>query len=355
MLIWIGLSLSIGSAYAAVTMLLAIPAAAIAGGRTVSLIKLIAIVGSSIASLGWFAATIAHVSRYYGTAEARPQGGATAAALVVGSFLMTGQRFRGERFRDVPTVIGFAFGLTALAMLLLIEQLVGATSGDVTRATMWSCTVVAVVATLGARASKQAGLELSQGLGLIATALSVCVALFAIGADALRPPQDVTWLHHWLLTPANASLLAFAGCGLALRPVCVGRPESMTWFGAVAAAAFLIGSGALVLRVLDPRVGAPFPTTAVIQQSALSVWLAMAAVGFVVHGFRRHMRALRWTGLVLLGAVAIKVLVLDMANAGTIWRVIALLVTGLLLVATSAVYSRAAKAQPHEHRVAPPR
>lgn len=355
MLLWIGLSLSIGSAYASVTMLLAIPAVAIVGGRTVSLIKLIAVVGSSIASLGWFAATIAHVSRYHGTADARPEGGAIAAALVVGSYLMVGQRFRGERFRDVPTVIGFAFGLTALAMLLLIEQLVGATSGDIMRATMWSCTAVAVIATIGAFAARQAGLELSQGFGLVATALAVCVALFAIVADALHPPDGAMWLQYWLLAPANASILAFAACGLALRHVCAGRAEAMTSLGALTVAAFLVGSGALVLRALDPRVGAPFETTTVIQQSALSVWLAIAAVGFVVHGFRRQLRALRWTGLALLGAVAIKVLVLDMANAGTIWRVIALLVTGLLLVATSAVYSRAAKAQPHEARPAPPR
>jgi hypothetical protein len=37
------------------------------------------------------------------------------------------------------------------------------------------------------------------------------------------------------------------------------------------------------------------------------------------------------------------VLVLDMANAGTLWRVGALLVTGLLFVATSALYARAAR------------
>jgi uncharacterized membrane protein len=91
-------------------------------------------------------------------------------------------------------------------------------------------------------------------------------------------------------------------------------------------------------------VGAPFETTRVIQQSALSVWLAIAAVLFVIYGFKYATRGARWTGLALLGLVAAKVLVLDMAGAATIWRVVALLATGLLLVATSAVYTRAAKA-----------
>ena len=56
----------------------------------------------------------------------------------------------------------------------------------------------------------------------------------------------------------------------------------------------------------------------------------------------------RWTGgligLVLLGVVAFKVLVFDMAGAEPLWRVIALMITGLLLVVTSVVYSRATRA-----------
>lgn len=355
MLLWIGLSLSVGSGYSAVTMLVAIPAVALAGGRTISLIKLIALMGSVIASFGWFAATMMHAFRQYSTGQVRPEGGAIAAALVVGSYLALGQRFKGDRFRDVPTVLGFGFGLASLATLLLIEQLAGATTGDIMRATIWACIAVAIVATVGAFAAHRARLEITQGLGLVATALAVSVALFAIGADALQPPADATWLRHWLLSPANAALVVFALCGLALRGVCAGNESATGSLGALAVAAFLVGTGALVLRALDPRVDAPFATTEVIQQSALSVWLAIAAAALVVLGFRRHHRALRWTGLALLGAVAIKVLVLDMANAGTIWRVIALLVTGLLLVATSAVYSRAARSQPSEPRIAPPR
>ncbi|MBU3728600.1 MAG: DUF2339 domain-containing protein [Phycisphaerales bacterium] len=311
--------------------------------------------GSIIASLGWFAATMARVATHYGTESVRPEGGAVAAALVVGSYLLLGQRFRDERFRDVPTALGFGFALAALATLLLIEQLAGRTAADVMRATIWSCTAVAAVAALGAFSAHRARLEQSEGLGLVATALSVAVALFAIVADALHPVAGATWLNHWLLAPANAALAVFALCGLLLKGTCAGRAFALRSLGAVAAAAFLVGSGAMVLRLFDPRVSPPFATTEVIQQSALSVWLAIAGVGFVVHGFRRQARAMRWTGLALLGAVAIKVLLLDMASAGTIWRVIALLAIGLLLVATSAVYSRAAKAQLHEPRLAPPR
>jgi uncharacterized membrane protein len=84
------------------------------------------------------------------------------------------------------------------------------------------------------------------------------------------------------------------------------------------------------------------------------VWLAILAVLFIAFGFWRKSRAPRWTGLALLGIVALKVLVLDMANAETIWRVAALFVTGLLLVATSAVYTRAARAQAATPPLPPP-
>ena len=41
--------------------------------------------------------------------------------------------------------------------------------------------------------------------------------------------------------------------------------------------------------------------------------------------------------------VAAKVLIVDMQGAGTIWRVVGLLVAGLLMVTTSIVYVRVGK------------
>jgi len=61
-------------------------------------------------------------------------------------------------------------------------------------------------------------------------------------------------------------------------------------------------------------------------------------------GFRRAEVRTRWVGLVLLGTVAAKVLVIDMSDAEPVWRVVALMVTGILLVVTSVVYSRAGRA-----------
>ena len=51
-----------------------------------------------------------------------------------------------------------------------------------------------------------------------------------------------------------------------------------------------------------------------------------------------------YLGLAMHGIIALKVLIFDMANADTMWRVLALLIIGLLLVVTSALYSKAARA-----------
>ena len=352
--LWIGLSLAVASRYAVVVLLLAIPVTATLAGRSPRLIWSTSLLGSAVAALAWSIVTVSHISRYVNSDDVRPAGGAVAAALIVASFWMLGWRFRHERSRDYPTVIGFAFGLAALALLLWIEQVAGATSSSVTAATIWTCIAVAAVATVGGTAARQSGLESSAGLGLVATVIAAVVTLFAVVADAGSPPAEISWTDHSLLNPANAGALVMLLCGLALRAAFARAPSLGAAAGIVAAAAFLIGTGALVYRIFDPRIQAPFHTTQTLQQSALSVWLAIAAVVLIVIGFRRGSRGTRWTGLVILGLVALKVLVLDMANAGTIWRVAALLVIGLLLVATSAVYSRAAKALPAEAPQAPP-
>jgi len=343
-LLWIGFALSTRFSYTTVLILLAIPVAAMLAGRTLSLIKLIGLLGSVIAALAWFVSTLLHVSENQGSADARPSGGAIAAAFVVAGFLSLGRRFRAEKFGEIPTAIGFGFGLAALATLILVERLAGPGDGDLQMAMTWAAIAVAVVATISAVTARKANLQLSASLGLVATGLACGVVLFAAIANAMNPTSDAQWIWHWLLTPVNLALVALAACGLVIRGTFADEAAARDSTAFCAAAGFLLGSATLVYRFFDPRVGAPFETTRVIQQSALSVWLAIAAVLFVIYGFRFNTRGARWAGLTLLGLVAAKVLVLDMAGAATIWRVVALLATGLLLVATSAVYTRAAKA-----------
>jgi hypothetical protein len=220
----------------------------------------------------------------------------------------------------------------------------------VTTATIWASVAVGVVSSVGAIIARTSGRELSEGLGLVAASLATAVALTTTIIDAAQPADSVRWVTHALASPANIAIVVFAICALALRGGFATSTTVRTTIALHVAAVTLVGSSAFVYRLFDPRVGPPFDASYTLQQSVLSVWLAVLAVGFVVFGFWRRARAARWTGLALLGCVAVKVLVLDMANAETIWRVAALLATGVLLVATSAVYSRAVRGVPTTDR-----
>jgi len=74
----------------------------------------------------------------------------------------------------------------------------------------------------------------------------------------------------------------------------------------------------------------------------LSVYWGLYAVAMVVLGFARRWPAVRYAGLALLGLVVIKALTVDLATVDRIWRIVSLLVTGLLAVGVSIAYGKLA-------------
>jgi hypothetical protein len=67
--------------------------------------------------------------------------------------------------------------------------------------------------------------------------------------------------------------------------------------------------------------------------------MAVCGAGSIVWGFRRKLAGFRWTGLVLLGVLALRLFVVDMRDTSTVFRVSVLFVTGLVLVGTSIAYT----------------
>ncbi len=76
--------------------------------------------------------------------------------------------------------------------------------------------------------------------------------------------------------------------------------------------------------------------------SLLSVYWGVFAVGAVVMGFRLRVAPARYAGLALLAITVVKVLIIDMAGVGQIWRVMSTVVVGLLVLAVSVGYGRIA-------------
>jgi uncharacterized membrane protein len=75
-------------------------------------------------------------------------------------------------------------------------------------------------------------------------------------------------------------------------------------------------------------------------QAALSVYWAIYGVGLVIIGFARRAAAARYAGLTLLTITVGKVLLIDLSTVGQAWRVASFLISGLLLVGTSLLYTR---------------
>jgi uncharacterized membrane protein len=73
-----------------------------------------------------------------------------------------------------------------------------------------------------------------------------------------------------------------------------------------------------------------------------SVYWAVYGIGLVVLGFRKQAAVMRYCGLAVLVLTLGKVLLIDMAEVQSVYRVASFLAVGLLLVATSVAYSRVA-------------
>jgi uncharacterized membrane protein len=110
-------------------------------------------------------------------------------------------------------------------------------------------------------------------------------------------------------------------------------------------AAAIVGFGAVIGAEAYLHYAA-FDTAAAVGRAgrrahtALSIaWSAYAAI-LLALGFARGSRPLRLAGLGLLGMVAVKLLLIDLAGAPQGYRVLSFLVVGALMIAVSYAYHR---------------
>lgn len=76
------------------------------------------------------------------------------------------------------------------------------------------------------------------------------------------------------------------------------------------------------------------------RQTGFSVYWGIYGIGLVALGFARRIARCRHAALALLSVTLAKVLLVDLAGVGYVYRVLSLLAVGLLLVVTSVAYAR---------------
>ncbi len=77
-----------------------------------------------------------------------------------------------------------------------------------------------------------------------------------------------------------------------------------------------------------------------LKQALLSGWFTLYGFTLVVVGIIKGVQAVRWVGIGLLGLTIAKVFLVDLAQVEIAYRILSLLVLGVLLVAASFVYGR---------------
>lgn len=76
------------------------------------------------------------------------------------------------------------------------------------------------------------------------------------------------------------------------------------------------------------------------RSASISVLWTLFSVGLIVVGFKKNAKALRVAALCLFAATVLKVVLVDMAQVSTPYRIISFIVLGVVLVATSFLYHR---------------
>jgi uncharacterized membrane protein len=112
-------------------------------------------------------------------------------------------------------------------------------------------------------------------------------------------------------------------------------PEPATAIKVLGAVLFIALNGVL-LRTLHHYADVPFRLEAMLRsnlvQSAFSLFWSLLALAAMVVAARRSLRALWMVGAALLAVVVVKLFLIDLANTGTVERVISFIGVGVLVI-----------------------
>jgi uncharacterized membrane protein len=154
---------------------------------------------------------------------------------------------------------------------------------------------------------------------------AVCVACFAIAAEALRNSAGGMQARE---NSARAALLA-AVSGYSVLALSL---EFWDLFGR------------LPIAGMEHRAA---------QQMALSVLWTVSATALIALGIQRRSALLRWEALTLFALTVGKVFLHDLSSLERFYRILSFLVLGILLLVVSFVYQRRAMAQKSAHAPEP--
>ncbi len=273
-------------------------------------------------------------------------GSAMIVPAAMGLFALIHQWLRGRgeiEDRVMKVLSALAGGLLAL---LVVHSEIGGWLENEGYAYLAACSVTALWS-LGAAAYLAAGTRWRSIPAWGVGAFVLFVAL-VLGAQAF---DYGLWREHMLVgnlrfaVCLTAVLVAFA-CGAIIRRRVPGGPGGDA---ARVFAACLLWGGIVSLLALLSAEAYSYCMDSVVEnanragQMGITIVWGLYATSLLFVGFWRRLRALRFAALGLFGLSALKLLLVDMIGIKDVYRIIAFLVVGLLIVVASYLYHRLEK------------
>ncbi len=162
-----------------------------------------------------------------------------------------------------------------------------------------------------ARVAVGANMQILAGVIVIAGLLLVYVLAGVIGKNGTATEQR------------NSMRRSMAGFAAVLTLLCMGTLEIDRYF-----TLYFPGANPVLARAVG-----------------FSIFWSLFAIGCVVAGFAARVAALRYFGLALFAVTLGKVVIVDMAEVSTGYRILSFMALGLLLLGTSVVYGRRTRSE----------
>lgn len=171
------------------------------------------------------------------------------------------------------------------------------------------------------------------GFFVLATALP---SLFEAGTLLFRQPELFMSIHHGLVL---LSIIAMVLCIHFVKQLHLrytkGQEKLLMGFSLV--------DGALLFCLLNFEINYFFEFQtglAVAEEAAFSVGWALFSIAYLVLGILKRVKTYRWIGLLGFAITIVKVLSVDIKDLSSIYRIIAFIGLGVLLILSSFLYQR---------------
>jgi uncharacterized membrane protein len=141
----------------------------------------------------------------------------------------------------------------------------------------------------------------------------------------------------WLFANMQTAAAIICGLGLLLAMFWSPTPAERSWTG-VLILLVILSAGSVEISRFAAHQGTGNEAT--IRLAGWSIWWSLFAIATVIFGFAGRVPMLRIFGLSLFGVTLLKVVLVDLANAATGWRILSFIGLGALLLGTSVLYGR---------------